>query len=52
MVGKLLGDSLKGATVEKGLGGAAPGSIAPFAGMGNMYFDSVEDFGKSFCPKC
>ena len=50
MVGKLLGDSLKGATVEKGLGGTTPGSIAPFTGMGNMYFDSVEDFGKAFGP--
>ena len=50
LVGNLLGDSLKGATVEKGLGGATPGSTAPFAGMGNMYFDSVEDFGKAFGP--
>lgn len=50
MVGGLLGDFLKGATVEKGLGGAVPGSTAPFAGMGNMYFDSVEDFGKAFGP--
>lgn len=50
MVSGLLGDSLKGATVEKGLGGATPGSTAPFAGMGNMYFDSVEDFGKAFGP--
>lgn len=50
LVGKLLGDSLKSATVEKGLGSAQPGSIAPFAGMGNMYFDTVEDFGNSFGP--
>ena len=50
LVGELLGDALKGATVEKGLGGAAPGSAAPFAGMGNMYFDSVEDFGAAFGP--
>jgi uncharacterized protein (TIGR02118 family) len=50
MVKELLGDSLKGATVEKGLGGGAPGSPAPFAGMGNMYFDSAEDFGKAFGP--
>ena len=50
LVGKLLGDALKGATAEKGLGGAAPGSQAPFAGMGNMYFDSVEDFGNAFGP--
>lgn len=50
MVAELLGESLKGATVEKGLGGATPGSPATYAGMGNMYFDSVEDFGKAFGP--
>jgi uncharacterized protein (TIGR02118 family) len=50
MVGGLLGDYLKGATVEQGLGGGAPGSPAPYLGMGNMYFDSVEDFGKAFGP--
>jgi uncharacterized protein (TIGR02118 family) len=50
MVGNLLGDSLKGATVEKGLGGAAPGTTAPFACMGNMYFDSVSDFQNAFGP--
>lgn len=50
LVGSLLGDKLKGATVEQGIGGAAPGSAAPYAGMGNMYFNSVEDFGSSFGP--
>ena len=48
LVEKLLGNSLKGATVEKGLGSVEPGSTAPFAGMGNMYFDTVEDFGNAF----
>ena len=50
MVSGLLGDALKGATVEQGLGSAAPGSPAPFLGMGNMYFDSVEAFGNAFGP--
>ena len=50
LVGELLGDYLKGSTVKKGLGGAAPGSTAPYAGIGIMYFDSVEDFGKAFGP--
>lgn len=50
MVASLLGDSLKGASAEKGLGGAAPGSTAPFAGIGTMYFDSVRDFGEAFGP--
>ena len=50
MVQKLLGGALKGATVEKGIGSVEPGSIAPYAGMGNMYFDTAEDFGQSFGP--
>lgn len=50
LVGGLLGDALKGATVEKGLGGPVPGSEAPFAAMGNMYFDSAEAFGNAFGP--
>ena len=50
MVGELLGNSLKGVTVEKGLGGAVPGSTAPYACVGTMYFDSVEEFGKVFGP--
>lgn len=50
LVGGLLGDALKGATVENGLGSAAPGSPAPFVAMGNMYFDSVDAFGAAFGP--
>jgi uncharacterized protein (TIGR02118 family) len=50
LVGNLLGDALKGASVEKGLGGGAPGSAAPFACVGTMYFNSVEDFGNAFGP--
>ena len=45
-----MGDVLKDATVEKGLGGAMPGSPAPYAGMGNMYFNSVDDFENAFGP--
>lgn len=50
MVAGLLGDAVKGATVESGLGSAAPGSQAPFAAMGNMYFESMESFQNSFGP--
>lgn len=50
MVGGLLGDALKAATVEKGLGGGAPNSPAAYAAMGNMYFNSMEEFGNSFGP--
>lgn len=50
LVSGLLGDALKGATAEKGLGGGAPGSDAPFIASGNMYFDTMGDFENSFGP--
>ena len=50
LVGNLLGDAVKGATVEKGLGGAAPNSPASYEAMGNLYFDSMESYQNSFCP--
>ncbi len=50
LVGSLLGDSVKAATVEKGLGGGAPGSEATYAAMGNLYFASMESFQNNFGP--
>ena len=50
LVGGLLGDAVKGATVEKGLGGGTPDSPATYSAMSNLYFDSMEDFGNSFGP--
>lgn len=50
MVAGLLGDAVKGATVEKGLGGGAPGSLAPNVAMGNLYFDTMQAFENSFGP--
>ena len=50
MVSSVLGEALKGSTVEMGIGGGAPGSSAPYAGMGNMYFNSVEEFENAFGP--
>lgn len=50
MVSELLGDSLLGYTVEKGIGSAAPGSEAPFAAIGSIYFHTVDDFANSFGP--
>ena len=50
MVAGLLGDAIKGSAVEKGLGGAEPGAPPSFLAMGNMYFDSMEDFQNSFGP--
>jgi len=50
MVAKLLGDAVKGASVEQGLGGGAPGEPASFIAMGNLYFDTMESFQNSFGP--
>ncbi len=50
LVGGLLGDALKGATIESGIGGGSPGSQAPFIAMGNLYFDSPEAFANAFGP--
>ena len=50
LVAKLLGDAIKGATVEEGIAGGAPGSPATFAAMGNIYFESIASFQNSFGP--
>jgi uncharacterized protein (TIGR02118 family) len=50
MVRELLGDSLKAATVEKGLGGGSPETPATYAAMGNLYFASIDAFQHSFGP--
>ncbi len=50
LVGGLLGDAVKGASIEKGLAGGAPGSVAPFATMSNLYFETVDAFQNSFGP--
>lgn len=50
LLGELLGDAIKGATIEAGLGGAAPGSTAPFMATGNLYFENLEAFQSSFGP--
>jgi uncharacterized protein (TIGR02118 family) len=44
LLGSLLGDAVKGATVEKGLGGGSPGAPATYAAMGNLYFESMDHF--------
>ena len=48
MVAGLLGDAVKAASVEKGIGSDQPGVPAPYAAVGNLYFDSVEAFQNSF----
>jgi len=50
MVRAKLGTACKGAEVERGLAGEAPGSRPPFAAVAHLYFDSAEDFEASFGP--
>lgn len=50
MVAGLLGDAVIGASVENGLGGGAPGSAAPNVAVGNLHFNTMADFEKSFGP--
>ena len=40
----------KGVSVERGLGGAEPGSDATYVAMCHFLFDSVEDFMAAFMP--
>ena len=48
MVADRVGDALIKFEVDKGLSGAAPGSPAPYAAVGHLYFNSVEEFGQAF----
>ena len=40
----------KGVSVERGLGGAMPGTDAAFVAMCHFLFDSAEDFLTAFTP--
>jgi uncharacterized protein (TIGR02118 family) len=48
MVQKKLGATLKGMSIEEGLGGMPPGSPAPYLAGCGLLFDSVEAFGEAF----
>lgn len=50
MTQRLLAPALKGVTVEQGIGGGAPGSLAPYLAIGHLQFDSVEAFEAAFTP--
>ncbi|HEX5172295.1 MAG TPA: EthD family reductase [Cyclobacteriaceae bacterium] len=50
MVAESLGTSLKGLSVDKGLGGAVPGADSPYVAVGNLYFESIQAFQSSFGP--
>lgn len=48
LVKKTMGDFVKAVSVEKGIGGFAPNTPAPYFAMGNMYFDSLETLQTAF----
>jgi uncharacterized protein (TIGR02118 family) len=50
MVRSKLGAACKGATVDQGLAGGAPGSRPTYVAMGHLLFDSVESFQTAFGP--
>ena len=50
MVRRLLGEALKGLTVEEGIGGTQRGSKAPYLAIVRLQFESIEAFEKSFGP--
>lgn len=50
LVRQKLGATLKGVAVEQGIGGADPGSPAPYLALGHLLFNSVEAFQVAFAP--
>ncbi|MFL2546620.1 MAG: EthD family reductase [Candidatus Rariloculaceae bacterium] len=50
MVAELLGDALKGGQVDAGIAGGQEGVAAPYAAIGHLLFDSIENFQSSFGP--
>ena len=48
MVRRLLGSALKSVSVEHGISGDEPGSIAPYIATGHLLFDSLQAFQTSF----
>lgn len=50
MVKARLGDACRFYTVDKGLGGGAPGQPPTYVGMCHLYVDSLEAFQAAFAP--
>lgn len=50
LVKERLGAALLRAEVDRGIGSAEPGAPAPFAAVGHLFFDSLEDFQQAFGP--
>ena len=50
MAAGLMGDAMKAMSIDKGLGGGAPDSSAPYAAIGYFYFESMADFKNGIGP--
>lgn len=50
MVKRLMGDHLLRYSIERGLGGAEPGSSPPYVAAGHLYCDSLQAFQDGFGP--
>jgi uncharacterized protein (TIGR02118 family) len=50
LVRRLTGAALKGASVDHGIRGDAPGSPPPYVALGHLLFESEEAFQNSFGP--
>ena len=50
MIAEDLGDDLKRMEFNLGIGGRAPGELAPYIAIAHLTFDSVESFKSSFGP--
>jgi uncharacterized protein (TIGR02118 family) len=44
LIVSLFGDAMKATTIEKGIGGRAPGDPAPYVASCSLYFESVAAF--------
>ncbi|GAD88696.1 hypothetical protein VHA01S_008_00910 [Vibrio halioticoli NBRC 102217] len=50
MIGELLGEAVKGATVDEGIANVVPGETAPYVAISTISFDSIESFQTAFGP--
>jgi len=50
MVQRKLGSACKGASVDQGMSGGAPGSPPVYEAIGHLLFDSVGAFQSAFAP--
>lgn len=45
-----MGDACRSYTIDKGIGGGAPGESAPYVAMCHVFADSMEAFQAAFAP--